>query len=140
MKFRIKSFYRYLLILGAYCFVSLAYSQLSQVFDLERDKKYELTIHVGQTISIKLPSNPSTGFRWELKPQASQKCLTFKEEIFEPSTNSENKIGVGGSQVWSIKADCQSEGESIVRFEYVRSWELKQEPNSLTEIKIKITQ
>lgn len=140
MKPRFKSFYRYLLILGIFCFASLAYSQLTQIFDLDRDKKYELTIHVGQTILIKLPSNPSTGFRWEIKSPTDLKCLNIKEEQFEKENNSNNRIGVSGSQVWSIKADCKLGTESIFRFEYVRSWELKQHPNSLTELTIKVAQ
>lgn len=128
-----------IIVLSFNFLIGLTFSQSLPVINLEKDRRIDLKIGYGQSKLIKLASNPSTGFRWELKfnNANTNHCLLIQEESFE-QIDSPKVIGVGGYQVWSIKSNCRQDLKSIVRFEYLRSWEKAQPPASWAELEILI--
>lgn len=81
------------------------------------------TIHVlpGETIRVKLRSNPSTGFSWELGP--IEEGFFEVESKFEADPHREGEAGYGGCEIWKFKAE--QSGETDISLFYARSWEDK---------------
>ena len=72
----------------------------------------------GQWVIFRLPSNPSTGFRWTLEPDAK---LTIHGEPILVKGASQARLGASGNEVWSLSA-TQSGGYTL-QFVYHRPWE-----------------
>ena len=84
------------------------------------------TIHVlpGETIRVKLRSNPSTGYSWELGPIEDGILETSGESEFEADPHREGEAGYGGCEIWKFKAE--QSGETEISLFYARSWEDKE--------------
>ena len=82
------------------------------------------TIHVlpGETIRVKLRSNPSTGFSWALGP--IEDGIFDVESAFEADPHREGEAGYGGCEIWKFKAE--QSGETDISLFYARSWEDKE--------------
>jgi inhibitor of cysteine peptidase len=82
------------------------------------------TIHVlpGETIRVRLRSNPSTGFSWELGP--IEDGFFEVESKFEADPHREYEAGYGGCEIWKFKAERS--GETEISLFYARSWEDKE--------------
>ncbi|MFN5745946.1 MAG: protease inhibitor I42 family protein [Methylococcaceae bacterium] len=80
-----------------------------------------------QLLSVRLPSNPSTGFTWSLV-DINPDVLKLKGDgaRFEPDRSGAGLLGAGGTEVWEFKP--VAEGDTVVRFEYRRPWEHGIEP------------
>ena len=81
------------------------------------------TIHVlpGETIRVKLRSNPSTGFSWALGPLEEGMFETSGESEFEADSHREGEVGYGGCEIWKFKAERS--GETDISLIYARPWE-----------------
>ncbi len=81
------------------------------------------TIHVlpGETIRVKLRSNPSTGFSWALGPIEEGKLETSGESEFAADPHREGEAGYGGCEIWTFKAE--QSGETEISLIYARPWE-----------------
>ena len=79
------------------------------------------TIHVlpGETIRVKLRSNPSTGFSWALGP--IEDGIFDVESAFEADPHREGEAGYGGCEIWKFKAE--QSGETDISLSYERPWE-----------------
>ena len=73
--------------------------------------------HVNDKFTIKLSSNPSTGYRWALK--YNHKFLKLVKISFIPSNSS--LAGAPGVQVYVFKAI--KSGNPTIDLKYLRSWE-----------------
>lgn len=83
-----------------------------------------ISTKAGETISITLDSNPTTGYQWQLANPVDEKVLKLISSVYRmPETN---MVGAGGKEVWTFKAlsGCQT----TINFEYVRPWEKDKEP------------
>jgi len=82
-------------------------------------RDYRLDLKPRQGLEIRLPSNPSTGYRWVLVDPvpAMVKQVDLRRE---PNQRSEI-AGAPGTEVWQFEADAQ--GVGILQFEYRRSFE-----------------
>jgi len=79
---------------------------------------------VGQSFTIALESNPTTGYRWQFaKPLDKNmlKVISASHSIDHP-----NLAGSGGKQIWTI--DALNPGTTTIYLKYVRSWEKDQPP------------
>ena len=70
---------------------------------IEADKSYDgrkLTLHVGDTLSVSLAENPSTGFRWDLKtsPSRNSKSLPTHSKAAEVPPEQEEPTAGNGKQ------------------------------------------
>ena len=81
----------------------------------------EKLIHckVGETFSIVLDSNPSTGYQWRLANSADGGPLKLIGSKYR--TSKLNLEGTGGKEIWSFEA--LSVAQKTIVFEYVRPWE-----------------
>jgi len=78
-----------------------------------------LLILRGQWVIFRLPSNPSTGFRWTLANDPDARLSIHGEPILVRTLQA--RLGAPGNEVWSLSA-TQS-GEYTLQFVYRRPWE-----------------
>lgn len=89
----------------------------------EENSGQKITLDVGQTLTLTLKSNPTTGYQWQVRDldEAVLKLSNYEYRADMPIT-----IGSGGVDVWSFEA--QAPGQITLRLEYVRPWEEGKEP------------
>lgn len=70
---------------------------------------------VGDTVTLSLPSNPSTGYSWKVKTQPDASVLKLAGTHYaKPPTDA---VGAGGTDVWDFTAVAA--GSTKVDLEYV---------------------
>lgn len=93
-------------------------------FNQDAFRTDNLTVDSGQLITIKLCSNPSTGFAWSEMPEFNGPEI-LSQESHAYSIQEENGTplppGTPGIETWTFTA--VSTGESQLVFEYSRNWE-----------------
>jgi len=75
-------------------------------------------VHKGNSITVRLPENPTTGFTWNLSASPG---LLVVSDSYIPSDTTGKLIGSGGTHVWDISA--QSVGAQTIEGVYLRPWE-----------------
>ncbi len=78
-------------------------------------------IAVGDVFSVKLPCNPSTGFKWEVKSINRKIAVSTGTAEFEESPAVPGMLGAGGTCVLRIKGVKPGTTKAI--FVYRRPWE-----------------
>ena len=73
---------------------------------------------VGDKITVKLCSNPTTGFEWGYEMTGDN---VLKEEDRDFEEPEDGAVGAAGIEVWTF--ETTETGETEVRMEYRRSWE-----------------
>jgi len=72
----------------------------------------------GQQLQVTLPSNPSTGYRWDVDGALPAQL----EQNGQPQFASDSTaIGAGGSEVWTFSA--KASGQGALNMKYWRSFE-----------------
>ncbi len=99
----------------------------------EKDSGKEITVKKGNEIVIKLPSNPTTGFDWEVK-EMPDFLKAGDVNVFISSTKDKNVVGAGGTTEFTFKA--VEKGEGVLLLVYKRKWE--PDIGNKFEIKIKV--
>jgi inhibitor of cysteine peptidase len=61
-----------------------------------------VTVKTGETFELVLPSNPSTGYHWNIIPELDEKIVQFVEQNYM----AEQPVipGSGGMDVWTFRA------------------------------------
>ncbi len=72
----------------------------------------------GKAFTIKLLSNPTTGYMWEINNRGNN-IVTLETHEYIPSKK--NLTGSGGIEQWIFKA--LKRGKTNITFSYKRSWE-----------------
>jgi len=86
-----------------------------------------------QQLVVRLPSNPTTGYRWALAQQSTPMLEPEGAPTFEKSTGA---AGAGGTETWRF-APTQA-GEGTLRLEYRRLWEVDTAPARVVSIKVTV--
>ncbi len=97
-------------------------------------------LKVGEVMEVRLDANHTTGYSWVLAPMAdsvpaSHAVLASEGKVQYLEDSTENKVGVGGVEVWRFRA--LRAGKELLQFEYRRPWE-KTAPAAKT-VKFSIT-
>lgn len=83
-------------------------------------------LKVGDTLRVELPSNPSTGYSWQIADNDSSVLAPIGESQFSLSPDATPIPGSGGVQTFHFHAI--GEGESTLTLIYVRPWETSVTP------------
>lgn len=87
----------------------------------EQDNGAALSLRLGDSVVIRLSSNPSTGYRWQADAANSPSiALQQGAPQFVPGANA-GMPGAGGTEVFTLVA--AEAGTAVYRFVYARSWE-----------------
>jgi inhibitor of cysteine peptidase len=104
-----------------------ACSQTPHNLNLEADGKNHcpLSMHQGQELTLSLRSNPSTGFRWEVKEAAGGVLKSLGPEVYSHPEDA-GLVGSAGQSTWRYKA--QNPGNGRLLMIYQRPWETEVAP------------
>jgi len=78
-----------------------------------------IRVEAGRQFVIKLESNPTTGYNWQLSEIPDPSMLEFIRQGYILPQN--KLIGAGGQEEWVFKA--LKPGKIKILFKYVRAWE-----------------
>lgn len=95
----------------------------------DQDAGSEVSLAPGQTLEVRLESNPSTGFSWE----ALEVPGVLKgpgAPVHEAASGDEEVVGAAGIDVFTFTAAEQDTGEGELILVYRRPWETGVEPEA----------
>ena len=84
----------------------------------EQQNNATLSVNQGNTVTLMLPENPTTGFLWTLTTTPG---LNVTGDSFVPSDKTGTLVGSGGTRVWEIAV--KGTGTQDILAIYKRSWE-----------------
>ena len=79
----------------------------------------EFQVEIGETITVELCSNPTTGFEW--KYETIGKIVLEEKEYKFVEPEDEGIVGASGKEAWTFEAI--DKGTTEIRMEYTRPWE-----------------
>ncbi|NER99467.1 MAG: protease inhibitor I42 family protein [Symploca sp. SIO1B1] len=94
----------------------------------------EVTLEQGGTLAVHLKAKPGTGYSWLPVEESNEHLYLFQESILSMGQNVQPTTGAEEVQQFCFYA--QSSGESILKFQYRRSWEENVLPNEVYQIKV----
>jgi len=88
------------------------------------DSGKQITANAGDSFTITLDSNPSTGFSWSISAITDESVIDDVSNEFKGADT--GMVGAGGQEVWTFKA--VDKGSSTIEMKYSRPWEQGVEP------------
>jgi inhibitor of cysteine peptidase len=93
----------------------------SVTLEQNQQSKCPLSLRVGQQFNLRLPSNPTTGFRWLLRDSAPQVLKSLGPEVY---SNPEDAGLVGSAGISTWRFEVIKAGEGLLALTYERPWEV----------------
>jgi predicted secreted protein len=84
----------------------------------EQDANTTVDVHVGDTVAIRLPERPGSGYRWTVAP-LDERLVGVAASDFAQAPAS----GVGGGGLRTIRLTARGAGVARVALENRRAWE-----------------
>lgn len=109
-----------LIILASFCFAEA------------NGQSGPIVLKAGDSFTVTLRANASTGYQWQLKTPLDESILQLIDSKYIPYKS--RRIGADGKQLWTFKA--LKAGQVTIFFKYVRSWEKDTPPQREQSIKI----
>jgi inhibitor of cysteine peptidase len=100
----------------------------------KQQNKCPLSLQVGQQFILRLPSNPTTGFRWLLRDAAPQVLQSLGPEVYSNPEDA-GLVGSAGISTWRFQVLKTGEGQLALTYE--RPWEAGVEPAQRFDCTIK---
>lgn len=94
-----------------------------------------MQLHQGQSLTITLPSNPTTGFRWVVADAAPGVLRSLSPEVYMPPEEA-GLVGAGGQSVWRYQAYQAGSGRLLMQ--YRRPWEVEVAPAKTIDCQIDV--
>jgi inhibitor of cysteine peptidase len=96
----------------------------------------DLNLKVNDTITIKLESNATTGYKWNLFEENNSGIITMISSGYTEKENKDNLVGAGGFETFSFKAI--SRGNTTITLTYNRQWEKDVQPEKIFKLNISV--
>jgi len=97
------------------------------------DNGNEITLNKGQTLTIKLEANPTTGYTWEVVESEGAILRQVGETEYEAESD---LIGAGGVQ--TLRFEAVQAGQMELRLVYHRPWETDVEPLEIFSVQVTV--
>lgn len=92
---------------------------------VEEQSDCPMQLHTGQNLTLTLPSNPTTGYRWAIQDSAGGVLRSLGPEVYK-SADSGQLLGSSGQSTWRFQAFAPGTGR--LRLTYQQPWEPEAEP------------
>ncbi|MHA6193388.1 protease inhibitor I42 family protein [Pseudomonas wadenswilerensis] len=92
---------------------------------VEKQSQCPIHLTIDQALTLTLPSNPSTGYRWLLQNPANAILNALGPEVYS-SRDSEGMVGSDGQSTWRFKARAPGEGHLVLV--YQQPWAPEETP------------
>ncbi|MBC3421599.1 protease inhibitor I42 family protein [Pseudomonas sp. RW3S2] len=109
--------------------------QSRQTVELDADSECPQRLYVGQTLSLSLASNPSTGYRWSIKDPASGLLRSLGPEVYN-SPEEAGIVGSAGVATWRFQAVSAGEGHLVLV--YQQPWAPEVQPVETFDCAIRV--
>lgn len=86
-----------------------------------QDNGAEITLKRGQTLTISLESNPTTGYSWQVIEIDAAILEQSGEAEYKQASGTEGMTGAGGVETWRFQA--LAAGQTTLTLGYMRPWE-----------------
>ena len=106
----------------------------SSSVSVSEDRQCPLSLHSGQILILSLPSNPATGYRWQVQEASAEQLRSLGPEVF--STPKSDVIGGDGISTWRFEAAKPGNGRLLLT--YQRPWEADVEPTGLFDCRVEV--
>jgi inhibitor of cysteine peptidase len=87
----------------------------------EADDGTQIELSPGQTLTITLPSNPTTGYSWQVAQIDTNLLEQQGQPEYQQSPGSKDMVGAGGAETLRFKA--LGTGQTDLQLAYQRPWE-----------------
>jgi inhibitor of cysteine peptidase len=101
---------------------------------VNEDFNKPLEITEGDTFSIVLNANPTTGYQWTLKEPLDATRVKLVHSQYQATVTPIHVVGSGGKETWTFKA--LHKGNATITLQYHRPWEKDKPPARLKEYQI----
>lgn len=111
-----------LLPLATLALLAACTNRAPSTLTLEQQSRYcdPLVLHEGQEFNLRLPSNPTTGFRWVMNENAAPALKQLGPEVYSTPEEAD-VVGSAGVSTWRFRAVARGEGR--LALDYRRPWE-----------------
>jgi len=92
---------------------------------IEKQSQCPVHLDVGQALTLTLPSNPSTGYRWLLQNPANAVLGALGPEVYS-SADSDGMVGSAGQSTWRFRANKAGSGHLLLV--YQQPWAPEEKP------------
>ncbi|MGO3984424.1 protease inhibitor I42 family protein [Pseudomonas sp. SAS7] len=93
--------------------------QPTQPVELDAESECPTRLQIGQALTLSLPSNPSTGYRWRVENSASSVLRILSPEVYS-APEEEEVVGSAGVSTWRFLAN--STGDAQLVLVYQQPW------------------
>jgi len=100
------------------------------------DNNKEIKLKVDEAIKIKLQSNPTTGYSWNLSGETDASIISLTSSDYKTSSSDKEVVGAGGYDTITFKAVAK--GNTTIILTYNKSWEENIEPEDTFKLNITV--
>ena len=93
-----------------------------------------LNLKINDVIKIRLESNITTGFKWNLSNETDTGIVSLISSDYKQTSTDKELVGAGGYETFTFKANSQ--GNTTIILTYNKSWEEGVEPLKTFKINI----
>jgi inhibitor of cysteine peptidase len=92
------------------------------------------SMHRGDLLVVRLPSNPSTGYTWTSR-SGTRPALVSKNRTYVPPKDG-HRLGAPGTAV--LRYQAVAAGRTVIRLAYVRPWEKGVAPTRTFTLSVRV--
>lgn len=96
-----------------------------------------VSMKVGQTLTVSLPANRTTGYSWHAAGHITGVLSLEGQPVYHANPEATGRMGAGGKTTWTYRAI--SPGEARIRMEYRRPFEDDIAPARQFEATVEVT-
>ncbi len=104
--------YRPLVVLS-FAMLAACSNQPRHSVTLEKQAQCPVRLDVGQSITLMLPSTPTTGYRWQVQDPAGNVLRSLGPEVYSNPEDA-GVVGAAGQSVWRFKAQTAGQGKLLL--------------------------
>lgn len=105
-----------LLVPLSFALLSACAQQPTQPVTLDAESECPTRLQVGQALTLTLPSNPSTGYRWRVENPAANVLQSLGPEVYS-APEEENVVGSAGVSTWRYQASSTGDGQLVLVYQ-----------------------
>ncbi|MBF8672765.1 protease inhibitor I42 family protein [Pseudomonas putida] len=105
-----------LLVPLSFALLSACAQKPTQPVALDAESECPTRLQVGQTLTLTLPSNPSTGYRWRVEKPAANVLQSLGPEVYS-APEEENVVGSAGVSTWRYQASSPGDGQLVLVYQ-----------------------
>ena len=79
-----------------------------------------IRVGAGANFAVRLASNPTTGYQWQLVDLGTDAPVRLLEHRFEEHAGARRRLGAGGHEIWLFEA--VRPGAADLELKYLRPW------------------